>query len=91
MSDISVETYYGPRENPYLLKRDTSVGMYYWSSSPKVPKGMEGRFTTKDKAVAALIRHLKSDNKPYHKNVKEVFGGNPWDESWRLPPPVKHA
>lgn len=82
---MKVETYFGPRENPYVLHRDTNVNMYYWATKPVVPKGMEGMFTTKDKAKAALIRFLKSDTKPYHKNTRELFGGHPWEDSWKLP------
>lgn len=86
---VKVETHWGPRENPYALWRDTSTGMFYWMSKPRVPKPMEGMFTSKDKALAMYIRYLKSDSKPYHKSTREKFGGNPWEDTWKLPEPVK--
>lgn len=91
MADIRVETHYGPKDSPYVLWRDPTVGMYYWKTKWRTPRGMEGMFTSKDKALAAYIRHLKSDNKPYHKNTRERFGGNPWEDVWKLPEPTKRS
>jgi hypothetical protein len=84
MEDIKVETHYGPRENPYVLYRNVQ-GMYYWKPKANTPRVMEGLFTSKDKALSAYIRHLKSETKPYHKNTRERFCGNPWESTWRLP------
>ena len=87
---IYVCTYYGPKDAPFSLWKDKSRVFYYWRTKGDTkPKPLRGSFTDKKKAVDALILHLKSHDKPYCQAVKKKFGGHPWEDTWKLPPPVK--
>jgi len=82
-----VELYDGPYDYKHSLYRNASTNMYYWKNKGHTIKALEGTFTNKQKAIKALETYLKSDKKPYVKKTRERFGGNPWEDSWRLPEP----
>lgn len=88
-NELYVETYYGPKDAPYALYRKPAMNHYFWKykGNTRIPV-LEGMFTDKAKALKALTTYFKRETKPYHKKTAERFGGQPWEDTWKLPPPV---
>lgn len=87
--EVFVEGHLSDKDFIFSLYRDTSTNHYFWKYKGKPVRLLEGKFTSKAKALRVYEMWLKRSTKPYPKQTRERFNGNPDDPSWRLPPPYK--
>jgi hypothetical protein len=75
-----------------MLYKRTDNHFYFWSMQGhniSMPRELEGTFTDYTKAVKALERYLRRGTEPYISKQKKRYGGNPWEDTWKMPPPEK--
>lgn len=88
--EVFVEGHLSDKDYIFSLYRNSGNNHYYWKYKGHKISVLDGMFTSKDKAIKAYVTWLRNTNKPYVKKTKERFGGHPWEDTWRLPPPYKN-